>query len=82
MTAAMMPPGTAVKSYMAPGTSAGRMGTAMVGGDGGARPMTSNRGAGFSSAPNKKYDPLNRCARGVGCVYVCGGDVRPIMGPC
>ncbi|KIZ01185.1 putative Intraflagellar transport protein [Monoraphidium neglectum] len=41
----------------APGTAGGRVGTAM-GSDGMARPMTSNRGAGFSSAPRAKFDPL------------------------
>ncbi|KAG2490865.1 hypothetical protein HYH03_010783 [Edaphochlamys debaryana] len=54
----MGPPGTAMKSFV-PGTAM-RGGTAMGGGQDQARPMTSNRGAGFTSAPNKKFDPLNR----------------------
>ncbi|KXZ54825.1 hypothetical protein GPECTOR_4g896 [Gonium pectorale] len=57
-TAAMGPPGTAMKSFV-PGTAM-RGGTAMQGQQDAARPMTSNRGAGFTSAPNKKFDPLNR----------------------
>ncbi len=57
--AAMMgPPGTAMKSFV-PGTAM-RGGTAMQQDPSMARPMTSNRGAGFTSAPNKKFDPLNR----------------------
>lgn len=56
--AAMMgPPATAMKSFV-PGTAM-RGGTAMQD-PSMARPMTSNRGAGFTSAPNKKFDPLNR----------------------
>lgn len=30
----------------------------------GGRPMTSNRGAGFTSAPNRKFDPLSRSGGG------------------
>ncbi|EFJ48487.1 hypothetical protein VOLCADRAFT_101916 [Volvox carteri f. nagariensis] len=56
-TAMMGPPGTAMKSFV-PGTAM-RGGTAMQD-PSMARPMTSNRGAGFTSAPNKKFDPLNR----------------------
>jgi hypothetical protein len=37
-----------------------------------ARPMTSNRGAGFTSVPNRKFDPLSQVAQDswgrVGCV--------------
>eukprot|EP00200_Dunaliella_tertiolecta_P002646 CAMPEP_0202352668 /NCGR_PEP_ID=MMETSP1126-20121109/8762_1 /ASSEMBLY_ACC=CAM_ASM_000457 /TAXON_ID=3047 /ORGANISM="Dunaliella tertiolecta, Strain CCMP1320" /LENGTH=799 /DNA_ID=CAMNT_0048944913 /DNA_START=62 /DNA_END=2461 /DNA_ORIENTATION=+ len=54
------PPGSAMKTYVAPGT-AQRLGTAS-GLQDGARPMTSHRGAGFSSAPNKKWDPLSQHA--------------------
>nr|AAG37228.1 intraflagellar transport particle protein IFT88 [Chlamydomonas reinhardtii] len=57
-TAMMGPPGTAMKSFV-PGTAM-RGGTAMQQDPSLARPMTSNRGAGFTSAPNKKFDPLNR----------------------
>ncbi|KAG1678869.1 hypothetical protein FOA52_003537 [Chlamydomonas sp. UWO 241] len=46
------PPGTAMKSYVAPGTAA-RNGTET------ARPMTSVKGAGYSSTQNRKYNPMN-----------------------
>uniref|UniRef100_A0A7S0WZJ3 Uncharacterized protein n=1 Tax=Chlamydomonas leiostraca TaxID=1034604 RepID=A0A7S0WZJ3_9CHLO len=62
---AAYPPGTAMKSYVAPGT-AQRMGTAMQAAGDGGRPMTSNRGAGFSSVPNKKFDPLSQVRGGGG----------------
>jgi intraflagellar transport protein 88 len=47
-----------MKSFV-PGTAM-RGGTAMQQDPSQARPMTSNRGAGFTSAPNKRFDPLNR----------------------
>ncbi|KAJ9506505.1 hypothetical protein QJQ45_019632 [Haematococcus lacustris] len=63
---AMLPPGTSMgKSYVAPGTAA-RMGTAMGAGYDPARPMTSNRGAGFTSVPNKKFDPLSQTRASTG----------------
>lgn len=47
-----------------PGTASTRMGTAMrtgtAGSDGTTRPMTSNRGAGFSSNPRGRFDPLSQ----------------------
>ncbi|MEW5306044.1 MAG: hypothetical protein WDW36_008545 [Sanguina aurantia] len=55
------PPGTAMR-FNAPGTAAGRVGTAMQNEQGMARPMTSNKGAGFSSAPTKRFDPMSRTA--------------------
>lgn len=66
-TAMAMAPGTAMK----PGTAqrmgtAQRLGTAAGGGGDNGRPMTSNRGAGFSSVPNKKFDPLNQSRGGGG----------------
>lgn len=51
-------------SLLQPGTAMMRTGTASMG-DTGGRPMTSNRGAGFSSAPNKKFDPLNQGKSGM-----------------
>ncbi len=37
-----------------------------------ARPMTSHRGAGYSSAPNKKFDPLSQ-VRGRSAAAGCSG---------
>ncbi|KAL0039331.1 hypothetical protein WJX79_003743 [Trebouxia sp. C0005] len=54
---AQMRLGTAI----APGTA--RLGTASSG-DSGARPMTSNKGAGYRSTPRGRFDPLNQAASG------------------
>ncbi|KAK9806351.1 hypothetical protein WJX72_011075 [[Myrmecia] bisecta] len=65
-TAMGMGPGRMGTPAMRMGTSiipgtAMRMGTASV--DPEARPMTSNKGAGYSSAPKGRFDPLNQASR-------------------
>eukprot|EP00199_Chlamydomonas_sp_CCMP681_P001067 CAMPEP_0119114344 /NCGR_PEP_ID=MMETSP1180-20130426/47219_1 /TAXON_ID=3052 ORGANISM="Chlamydomonas cf sp, Strain CCMP681" /NCGR_SAMPLE_ID=MMETSP1180 /ASSEMBLY_ACC=CAM_ASM_000741 /LENGTH=751 /DNA_ID=CAMNT_0007102849 /DNA_START=106 /DNA_END=2357 /DNA_ORIENTATION=- len=72
-------PGTAMKQYMPPGTAT-RMGTAMRPSSDPSRPMTSNRGAGFSSQPNKKFDPLSQTRSAAGGMLgslLKKGDVSP-----
>eukprot|EP00877_Chromochloris_zofingiensis_P003785 jgi/Chrzof1/13407/Cz07g31250.t1 len=55
VTAATGPPGIASTRM---GTASMRQGTAST--EGMARPMTSNRGAGFTSTPKGKFDPFNQ----------------------
>ncbi|KAF8060003.1 Ift88 [Scenedesmus sp. PABB004] len=52
-----------------PGTASTRLGTGLRQGtastDASARPMTSNRGAGFSSQPHGRFDPFGQAAKGL-----------------